>query len=436
MADPVALGVKPPQVTSLGDMLNIANSAQAYQQAQQMNPLSLQKAQMEIQQLQQTNPLAVREKTALATTAETGAESSKMDFANKQILGVTNRLTGLINDKDIIAAEQNPNAVDKKLLAEKLKKYAYEQSNALNIPKERADQLITPYLQEAEANPKGFRDFLKQKLLTTLDQGSRVTTLGNVGVSTVPTGVQPAQSATPSAQTSNLNLTYQPRLANDFRPFAPNEESATELGFKKKSALTSTFNDLGKINYNIDQVIKDATKIQKEATLPETGPIGGMKRRFAELTGDATYQKLEKDLANVIAANEKALGHQTDSGRQLQEAAGGKLGYDPQVLMDIARRAKGDTKNIEMQTKAIQNFSKKFGDNNVSAFEEAWGTNSDARIFQGLNIMESNISNEEKRKALQKIYVDENNKPLPKEEIDKLRQKQNNLFRLRDTGGL
>ena len=418
MAEPVALGIKPPQVMTLGDMLNIARGAQAYQQAEQINPLALQEAQSKVQ------------------TAQTGAESSKFDFANKQLLGVTNRLTGLINDRDIIAAEQNPDSVDKKVLADKLSRYAYEQSNALGIPKQRADQLIAPYLQEAETNPKGFRDFLKQKLLTTLDQGSRATTLGNVGVSTVPTGVQPAQSATPSAETSNLNLTYQPRLANDFRPFAPNEENATKLGFTKKSALTSTFNDLGKINYNIDQVIKDATKIQKEATLPETGPIGGMKRRFAELTGDATYQKLEKDLANVIAANEKALGHQTDSGRQLQEAAGGKLGYDPQVLMDIARRAKGDTKNIEMQTKAIQNFTKKFGDNNVSAFEEAWGTNSDARIFQGLNIMESNMSNEEKRKALQKIYVDENNKPLPKEEIDKLRQKQNNLFRLRDTGGL
>jgi hypothetical protein len=418
MAEPIALQVKPPAPMSLGEMLNIARGAQQYQQAEQINPLVLQEAQSKVQ------------------TAQTGAESSKFDFANKQILGVTNRLTGLINDKDIIAAEQNPESVDKKKLTEKLSRYAYEQSNALGIRKDRADELIAPYLQEADTNPKGLRDFLKQKLLTTLDQGSRATTLGNVGVSTVPTGVQPAQSATPSAETSNLNLTYQPRLANDFRPFAPNEENATKLGFTKKSALTSTFNDLGKINYNIDQVIKDATKIQKEATLPETGPIGGMKRRFAELTGDSTYQKLEKDLANVIAANEKALGHQTDSGRQLQEAAGGKLGYDPQVLMDIARRAKGDTKNIEMQTKAIQNFTKKFGDNNVSAFEEAWGTNSDARIFQGLNIMESNMSNEEKRKALQKIYVDENNQPLPKEEIDKLRQKQNNLFRLRDTGGL
>jgi hypothetical protein len=47
MAEPVALGIKPPQGMSLGDMLNIARGAQAYQQEQQMNPLALQKAEQE-----------------------------------------------------------------------------------------------------------------------------------------------------------------------------------------------------------------------------------------------------------------------------------------------------------------------------------------------------------------------------------------------------
>jgi len=47
MAEPVALGIKPPTPMSLGDMLNIARGAQAYQQEQQMNPVALQKAQQE-----------------------------------------------------------------------------------------------------------------------------------------------------------------------------------------------------------------------------------------------------------------------------------------------------------------------------------------------------------------------------------------------------
>ena len=47
MAEPVALGVKPPQAITLGDMINIARGAQAYQQAEQVNPLLVQRAQQE-----------------------------------------------------------------------------------------------------------------------------------------------------------------------------------------------------------------------------------------------------------------------------------------------------------------------------------------------------------------------------------------------------
>ena len=44
-----------PQQTSLGDMLGMASGIQNYQQAQQMNPLALEKAQIENQVLKQTN---------------------------------------------------------------------------------------------------------------------------------------------------------------------------------------------------------------------------------------------------------------------------------------------------------------------------------------------------------------------------------------------
>jgi len=48
MAEPVALGIKPPTPMSLGDMINIARGAQAYQQAQEMNPLMLEQQRQEI----------------------------------------------------------------------------------------------------------------------------------------------------------------------------------------------------------------------------------------------------------------------------------------------------------------------------------------------------------------------------------------------------
>ena len=47
---PVAGQVKPPQVTSLADMLNIARGAQAYRQTEEMNPLLLRQQQQQVEQ--------------------------------------------------------------------------------------------------------------------------------------------------------------------------------------------------------------------------------------------------------------------------------------------------------------------------------------------------------------------------------------------------
>jgi len=66
--------------TSLADMMNIARGAQAYQQAQQLNPLALQQAQMTIEQLKQLNPLAVEKARADLSTSQTQAQKSKQDY--------------------------------------------------------------------------------------------------------------------------------------------------------------------------------------------------------------------------------------------------------------------------------------------------------------------------------------------------------------------
>ena len=47
--------------TTLSDMLGNLNTLQQYQQAKQLNPLQLQKAQLELEQAQKLNPLAVQE---------------------------------------------------------------------------------------------------------------------------------------------------------------------------------------------------------------------------------------------------------------------------------------------------------------------------------------------------------------------------------------
>ena len=75
----VASEIKPPQVTSIGDMLNIARGAQAYQQAQQINPIAVQQQQATTQAAQLK---LASDQNQIAGGALTGLENSPAFKAN------------------------------------------------------------------------------------------------------------------------------------------------------------------------------------------------------------------------------------------------------------------------------------------------------------------------------------------------------------------
>ena len=193
---PIGNTVKPVAGMSLSDMMNMASSAQAYQQAQQINPLNLQAAQQTVEQARQMNPLLqqaqqqivgqaarvnpelLRSATAAAGTAETGQASASLDFANKKVSAVASRLTSIINNPLIIAAEQNPEAVNQEALYGLIKNYGMTQAKEMGIPEDQANALIQPYLAQS---PGAMRQFLKDKLLATLDAGSRLSAIQPTG---------------------------------------------------------------------------------------------------------------------------------------------------------------------------------------------------------------------------------------------------------------
>jgi hypothetical protein len=230
---PIGTEVRPIQGMSLGDMINVARGAQVYQQAQQTNPLALQQQQqaartgqialsveeqkdkerrnmqsvMANPSLYTTNGIYDPAKAAKITsevapltglnylkdlagsfgaqetfkTGAIGTQSAEQKFANEQVLGITSSLTSLINNPLIVAAEANPDSVSPEALAKKLQSYGEERATALGIPKERAAELIAPYIEQTKT-PAGVRQFLKDKLLTTLDQASRLTAMQPSGV--------------------------------------------------------------------------------------------------------------------------------------------------------------------------------------------------------------------------------------------------------------
>jgi len=170
----------PPQMT-LGDMVNMARGAQAYQRQQQLTPLEVKSKAAEVAKAEGTLQPSITEAEEKAKQATTSTQSMQMDFANKKVIGIANRLTPLINHPLMISAEQNPEAVNPDALQALIKKYGEEQANALGITKDQADQLIQPYLEQAK-NPSATRQFLKDKLLSTLDQGARLTAMQPSGV--------------------------------------------------------------------------------------------------------------------------------------------------------------------------------------------------------------------------------------------------------------
>jgi hypothetical protein len=182
MAEPVALGIKPPQVLTLGDMVNIARGAQAYQQSEQANPLVLQKAQMEIEQAQKMNPLAVGKSTEELAQQKIKTESDTLGFAEKQMEKIARGQIRMINNPLIIAAEKNPESVDKAQLLKIVEENGLQTARDLKIPLDQAKSLLMPYVNRAMNEPGSLRQYYKERHIEGLDAASRTGALNPSGV--------------------------------------------------------------------------------------------------------------------------------------------------------------------------------------------------------------------------------------------------------------
>jgi hypothetical protein len=463
---PVAQNIKPPQGMSLGDMVNLARSGQAYQQAQQINPLALQEAQQKVRVGQiglgveeqkdlerknvqtfmanpknYTNPdgtynpdAALKGLTAIApltglahfkdlagsfgaqeTTkkAATETQSAQLDFANKQVLGIASSLTSVINNPLIIVAEQNPESVSPDAIAALLKKYGEERASSLGISKEKADSLIQPYLEQAK-NPAGVRQFLKEKLLTTLDQGSRVTAMqpSGVAISTgagggvvstnqfgpYPVGV-PIPGTTyeqqiPPTQEVIDQTTGQKRLIGPFSQ-RTNQPIVTNLGPAQTSLLGAGGTTIGDDWTKTVAEAKEAPQrvaifqnIKKFAPDSFTG-VGGQRKELAagilNAIGLSAYEA-EKVSTEELAKNSALLalaGGNTDAARALAEVATPNKKLNEKAILAIADQMIGiDNMKLARQNflAPVQNDATKYGQRMLQ-----FNTIADPRLFQEMS---------------------------------------------------
>jgi hypothetical protein len=408
-----AANVKPLPQTSLSDMLGMARSAQDYQQAQQINPLALQLKQLEAQRAAETTPSEIARTQSLGRQQATSEESANVDLQNKYAGAAKAAIGGLIvspyfqpeadkkYDSDRMLHELD--TVERVLSAQGVKKHPHgamdqlreiiktDPSKAFGYLKTLAGGQLTPETQLKMALPQAVEGGPGQpptmrNIVTGALEAAPIT-------QKAPSVLQPGQPTPEGAPVSTelkpspefTKGMYKVRPAGDLSPYGPSEKTEETAGTTYRQRLLEVKGELPRLKTNIDAVIGQAEELMK-SKMPETGVVGSMKRKFAELTGDPFYQELEKNLANVVLAAETAAGGSTDSGRALRQASSGKVGIGPEVLIDISRRAKADLINADLRSDASEKFFTKFGDNNQKTFIKNWNNNGDTNIFRVMEI--------------------------------------------------
>jgi hypothetical protein len=442
------------QGTNIADMVNLARGVQAYQQAEQANPLAIQRAQMEIEQLQKMNPLAVREKTAQTTTAETGAKKSEFELNTVQTQRLYDLAGGVLNDPRIKSG--NRAEVISALNEAKKRAHTY------NIPEETVEGVFAPIMNQAVTNPKSVAGVLNNIIQSGLgasgQQGLQTPSLVTTpnGLATFKTGgnvLEPAQiggqepppppsPGQPQTQKppqgggvtpTQMSLPYPVRKAGDIRPLAPAEQQDKDAGFTYRDSLTKATQKLSVSLRNLDEVIKKAGEVGEKEWMGGAGILGSAGRNLSVFLGTeqgVNYKRLSKDLANL----QISLGADTstDAGKQLLAAASGDITLPPDVLQEIAKRTRADRQNIEMQSQGAQVFSQKYGDANLKKFQKDWTDNSkDSKVFEAISIFKSDMSEKDKKEQINKLFDG-----ASPQYIEKIKQNRRNLEKLSETGGL
>jgi hypothetical protein len=465
-------------------MVNMAGGIQNYQQAQQMNPLALEKAQIENQVLKQknderlklqeftSNPLnwqtngridmdkinAVIPKIAPLTgadvisslsglsTSQTAATKAKNDMTQdmRQIVGGRLGILGRMNidDPQVIIGEldrlkkENPDSREVHDLIDAYKVPLSQASRGPNIVKDLIAQeqsLLSPAQKQTAFTPSISTTAQGQTILNQPSvAGSTPTATIGVAQGLQNTPLQPGGVPNQRPTIGNVPLPYPVRSAS--QPYAPEPTEAADQasGQGYRTRLIEAQGTLPQSRRNVEEVIKQATGIGENLKFPSGGVLGRLEQKVLMAMKSDEYDMLAKDLANMALSNTKAMGGvgNTVAGLDMQAVANGTVKVPTNVLINIARRVQADQTNIDMQANGAQKFAQQYGDNNIKAYQQLWNANADTKVFEAMNIYKD-ITDPTKRKfEIEKLLGSD---PAKRQEFY---TKYQNIKKLSETGGL
>lgn len=412
---PVAGNVQAPTPMSLGDMVNLARGVQAYQQAEQINPLALQGAKEEL------------------TQKQVKTEQDVMGLAQKRFKHIADSQISMINNPLVIAAEQNPNAVNKEELVKQVTQNGITTAKALGIPQGQAMELLQPYIQIAQTNPSALRQYYKERHIQGLDEGARTSALtsSGIGINTgaggysvqtgefgpqrpgtiipgtaynaqlgpnqrmEPTGRNDA-AGNPTAYVKDANgnilgeITIpagvgQPQVAPQMGQPSPQSSAPVRMPFETADTMTAARNIQLKANeaakgvpnsqFNNNKILQLADKALVGAGAETLSKLGG---GYAALpwTSDATQNRqiLGHQMALETANLASAAGLGTDAARGIAEKMAGTTEWTPDAIKATARMNRALSTGIGLFNEGANNSVKAAGNNPLAAreFQNRW----------------------------------------------------------------
>jgi len=436
-----------PALSSLPDA-SIYGNAQAPKAMSLQEMVDLGRSSTALQKEKALLPSAIQQGQAQAQSAVLAADTAKLDNALKHT-------TQVIQSQQTLLAKPD-------LTSDDIVNSARESAKRMGTPEAAVNQALANL--PVNGTPTQLREWLATSLTKTLSAQSQLEKLYPGGVlpsqlpaggyqsspataegGYAPTGTQAVPKGVTSEQMSQgprsdfskpVALSYPVRQAGQAYTALPQEEDERKIGTATKSALIARQADIPQSRRSIDEVIKKAQELEKSATLPTAGFLGSAERNLSTALGTEQgirYKELSKDLANAQIANITASAGSlnTDAGKSLVAQANGDITYPPAVLIEIARRTQADMLNLDSKATAIKKFADKFGDQNISAFNQMWAANADPKIFQLKNIFDDqNMSAKEKTDARDKLIGKD------EKQIKIFNEKWNNIKKLEQTGSL
>jgi hypothetical protein len=275
----VASRINPPQQMSIGDMLNIARGAQAYKQANEINPLLLQEAQQKVKQ--STAEANVSEKTQESRISKSSSESEQQRIAAEKAGVDLNQLYEDLKSRAFGGLLANPAFNPKNPDKDGMKvgfDNAVELLKAYKVPtgeeyKDQVHKLI-------EENPQAIIQKINDRVNARQESAAQGTQLNapytaiNNNQGTILTRTSPYQQGAPSqfvqselAPTTEITISNEQQAAQYRQPIGSKvllgPQSGTGAGSTAKpitSALPQSFNDKQAI------VTEDFKNVQQQAS--------------------------------------------------------------------------------------------------------------------------------------------------------------------------